>query len=181
MEQKVLVIAYGNRDRQDDGAGWHILAKTTRKLGLIPPENPGDWVETKDGKIRWLYLYQLLPEMAEDLIAYQRVIFIDAHNSPELPDLIFKPVSPAWEQSGFTHHMSAEGFLSVAQTLFGTAPQASMLSVRGFTFEFEHELSHKTAVLVDQAVALLESELGLVKTSEAEPPLEGDPPAAIMA
>ena len=178
MNQKILVIAYGNRDRQDDGAGWHILAKTTRRLGLVPPENPGDWVESVDGKTRWLYLYQLLPEMAEDLTAYQRVIFIDAHNSPELPDVIFKPVLPVWEQSGFTHHMSAEGFLSIAQTLFGTYPQANMLSVRGFSFEFEHELSHKTAVLVDQAVALLESELNLGKMPEIEPPLEGELPGS---
>ena len=26
VNPKTLVIAYGNRDRQDDGAGWHILA-----------------------------------------------------------------------------------------------------------------------------------------------------------
>ena len=33
---KRLIIAYGNRDREDDGAGWHILEKNTRcfvKLG----------------------------------------------------------------------------------------------------------------------------------------------------
>ncbi|MFZ3071397.1 MAG: hydrogenase maturation protease [Anaerolineaceae bacterium] len=165
MSQKTLIIAYGNRDRQDDGAGWHILAKIAHKLGLTPPEFPGEWVETSDGNTRLLYLYQLLPEMAEDLMPYHQVIFVDAHNSPALPDLTFQPIEASWEHSAFTHHMSAEEVLSITETLYGVHPQAKMLTVRGYLFEFERELSDQTAALVEQAAALLESEL-----AQAMPP-----------
>lgn len=39
--QKTLIIAYGNRDRQDDGAGWHILADCAASFNLTAPEFPG--------------------------------------------------------------------------------------------------------------------------------------------
>ena len=42
VNPKTLVIAYGNRDRQDDGAGWHILAQAVDELGLQAPELPGE-------------------------------------------------------------------------------------------------------------------------------------------
>lgn len=156
---KTLVIAFGNRDRQDDGAGWHILAQLSTKLGLQAPELPGEWVETKDGSLRLLYLYQLLPEMAEDLINYAQVGFIDAHNSIELPQLIFQPVSPAWQRSAFTHHLPIGELLAITQTLYGRCPESWMLSVRGYSFEFSQTLSPRTAALIHEAVELLYNHL----------------------
>lgn len=160
---KRLIIAYGNRDREDDGAGWHILEKITRSFGLEVPNYPGEWVETEDGSLRFLYLFQLLPEMAEDIVEYDKVIFIDAHNSDQLDDLLFQEVQPTTAHSAFTHHMSAGELLSIAKTLTGTFPNAMMLTVRGFSFQFKHELSKRTAQLVEQAAGLLQVELGLSK------------------
>ncbi|HOT52446.1 MAG TPA: hypothetical protein PLH68_00425, partial [Anaerolineaceae bacterium] len=62
--QKTLIIAYGNRDRQDDGAGWHILADCAASFNLAAPEFPGDWVEFPDASLRLWYLYQLMPELS---------------------------------------------------------------------------------------------------------------------
>ena len=159
VNPKTLVIAYGNRDRQDDGAGWHILALVAAQLGLQAPELPGEWTEGEDGSLRLLYLYQLLPELAEDLIDYCQIIFVDAHNSPELPNLVFEPISPAWVHSAFTHHLSIGGLLAITQTLYGCCPAAWLLSVRGFEFEFSQVLSSQTAALVSQAAELLCSHL----------------------
>ena len=159
VNPKTLVIAYGNRDRQDDGAGWHILAQAASQLGLQAPELPGEWTESEDGSLRLLYLYQLLPELAEDLIDYAQVIFMDAHNSVELPKLVFEPVEPAWEHSAFTHHLSIGEMLAITQTLYGRCPPAWMLSVRGYAFEFSQTLSPRTAALVNQAADLLCSHL----------------------
>ncbi len=159
VNPKTLVIAYGNRDRQDDGAGWHILTQVAAQLGLQAPELPGEWTESEDGSLRLLYLYQLLPELAEDLIDYSQIIFVDAHNSPELPNLVFEPVSTAWEHSAFTHHLSMGELLAITQTLYGRCPAAWLLSVRGYGFEFSQTLSPQTSALVNQAADLLCSQL----------------------
>ena len=156
---KRLIIAYGNRDREDDGAGWHILEKLTAAYGLAVPEHPGEWVETNDGKLRFLYLFQLLPEMAEEICCYDQVIFIDAHNSEQLQDLVFEVVQPSTEHSAFTHHMSAGELLAIAKVITGTMPNAKLLTVRGFSFQFKQELSERTAKLVEHAASLLLDEL----------------------
>ena len=153
------MIAYGNRDRQDDGAGWHILTQVAAQLGLQSPELPGEWTENEDSSLRLLYLYQLLPELAEDLIDYGKIIFVDAHNSPELPNLVFEPVSPAWVHSAFTHHLSIGELLAITQTLYACCPAAWLLSVRGYVFEFSQVLSSQTAALVSQAAEMLYSHL----------------------
>ena len=163
---KRLIIAYGNRDREDDGAGWHILEKICRSFGLEVPNYPGEWVETEDGLLRFLYLFQLLPEMAEDICENDQVIFIDAHNSDQLDDLLFEEVQPATTHSAFTHHMSAGELLSIAKTLSGNFPKAKMLTVRGFSFQFKQNLSRKTAQLVEQAAGLLQGELGLPEPNQ---------------
>ena len=155
VNPKILVIAYGNRDRQDDGAGWHILSQVAAQLSLQAPELPGEWTESEDGSLRLLYLYQLLPELAEDLIDYGQIIFVDAHNSPELPNLVFEPVSPAWVHSAFTHHLSIGELLAITQTLYARCPAAWLLSVRGYAFEFSQELSPQTQALARQAAEML--------------------------
>ena len=155
VNPKILVIAYGNRDRQDDGAGWHILSQVAAQLSLQAPELPGEWTESEDGSLRLLYLYQLLPELAEDLIDYGKIIFVDAHNSPELPNLVFEPVSPAWVHSAFTHHLSIGELLAITQTLYARCPAAWLLSVRGYAFEFSQELSPQTQALARQAAEML--------------------------
>ena len=155
MQGKTLIIAYGNRDREDDGAGWHILDKLAHRLGLETPEFPGEQVSTADGSATLLYLFQLLPEMADDIGDYEQIIFIDAHNSPSLPNLVFQQVSPDQTHSAFTHHMSAGELLSIAQVLGKKLPVSWMLTMRGFSFRFAQSLSRETSELVDQAYSLL--------------------------
>lgn len=155
MRQKTLIIAYGNRDREDDGAGWHILDRLARQLELETPQFPGDQVCTKDGKLTLLYLFQLLPEMADDVDGFEQLIFIDAHNSPSLPDLLFEKVSPDQTHSAFTHHMNPGELLAITQVLGKKIPESWMLSVRGFSFCFEPSLSQNTAELVDRAFSTL--------------------------
>ena len=93
--------------------------------------------------------------MAEDIADFDELIFIDAHNSPSLPDLMFEKVSPDRTHSAFTHHMSPGELLAITQVLGKKVPDSWILSVRGFSFRFEPSLSAKTAVLVDQAYSSL--------------------------
>lgn len=159
MNNKRFVIAYGNRDREDDGAGWHILDRVLKDYGLQTPEFPGEWVETLDGTLRFLYLFQLLPEMAEDILPYDEIIFIDAHNSEQLPDLLFESIAPSSEHSAFTHHLSAGELLAICKTMTGSCPPARLMTIRGFSFRFKQELSEKTESLVMQAADLLREAL----------------------
>ncbi|MEN6580661.1 MAG: hydrogenase maturation protease [Anaerolineaceae bacterium] len=161
MQEKTLIIAYGNRDREDDGAGWHILDKLALQLGLETPEFPGDQVSTPNGRLTLLYLFQLLPEMAEDIADYDQLIFIDAHNSPSLPNLVFEQVSPDQTHSAFTHHMGPGELLAIAQILGRKLPLSWILSVRGFSFRFARTLSEETSEMVDQAFSRLLTHLSL--------------------
>jgi len=161
MQAKTLIIAYGNRDREDDGAGWHILDKLALQLGLETPEFPGDQVSTPDGRLTLLYLFQLLPEMAEDIADYDQLIFIDAHNSPSLPNLVFEQVLPDQTHSAFTHHTGPGELLAIAQILSRKLPLSWILSVRGFSFRFARTLSEETSEMVDQAFSRLLTHLSL--------------------
>ena len=156
---KTLILAYGNRDREDDGAGWHILDNFCKHFHLPTPQFPGESLEIPEHSLRLFYLFQLLPEMAEDIAGYEQVLFIDAHNSEQLPDLIFEDLQATSGHSAFTHHLAAGELLAICQTLTGSHPKAKMLSVRGFSFQFKQELSARTAQLVKQASQSLLGEL----------------------
>ena len=74
-----LFIGYGNPNRGDDGAAFHLLLilldefkKTDVDLSSTDP-NP------LDGKNDVLYNFQLLPEFAELISQYKQVVFIDSH------------------------------------------------------------------------------------------------------
>ena len=163
MSEKVLIVAYGNRDREDDGAGWHILNKLASYLELPTPQFPGDRVLSPSGRYELLYLFQLLPEMAEDLLDYAQIIFIDAHNSEQLPDLSFEPVGPSTRHSAFTHHMSPEELLEISRAISGQVLNAWLLSVRGYSFQFKEVLSPATEKLTEKAFFTLGEHLGLLK------------------
>jgi hydrogenase maturation protease len=152
--KKLLILGYGNPDREDDGVAWHILRALTIKLDLVPPESYED--EFPEFKaIDFAFHLQLAPEMAEEIASYAYVCFIDAHtgNIPEPVRLI--NVESEFQHSPFTHHLTPQSLLSMCETIYGKRPDAALLSVLGNRFLFSRELSTETAQLVPQAVALL--------------------------
>lgn len=158
--QNTLILGFGNYDRQDDGLAWHILAELAGQLGYPYPENPGNTVPSPETEedlpsghaVDFLFDLQLLPEMAELIAQYQRVCFVDAHTGRVPEEIHFSPVEPAFQTSPLTHHLTPATCLSLAKTLSGAAPQAVLVSVRGYHFEFSQELSEQARPLVSQAV-----------------------------
>jgi Ni,Fe-hydrogenase maturation factor len=65
------------------------------------------------------------------------------------------PVETQFQHSPFTHHLTPQSLLSMCQTLYGKTPQAVLLSVRGYQFEFERQLSPETTALVPEALELI--------------------------
>jgi len=93
--------------------------------------------------------------MAEDIAAYERVCFVDAHtgNIPEPVRMI--PVESEFQHSPFTHHLTPQSLISMCESVYGHKPEAILLSVRGYAFGFERDLSPATRELVAEAVEMI--------------------------
>jgi hydrogenase maturation protease len=157
MEQnnKLLLFGYGNPDRGDDGAAYHIFLKLFEAAGKAEEDIfSADVINLSEG-VDLIFNFQLLPEYSELIAKYPKVIFIDAHTSEIAEEMKLQPLEPDFQHSPFTHHFSPSSCLAVAKSLVGKVPQAWLLSIRGYEFGFNRTLSEKTAQLVEHAVDLL--------------------------
>lgn len=148
---KVLLLGYGNPDREDDGVAWHILQALAIKMGLPGPDSyEDDFPENQH--VDFAFHLQLTPEMAETIADYEFVCFVDAHtgNIPEEVRII--DVESDFQRSPFTHHLTPQSLISICETLYGKKPEAALLSVRGYQFLFSRDLSEATSKLVPQGV-----------------------------
>jgi hydrogenase maturation protease len=148
---KTLLVGYGNPDREDDGVAWHILNRIAERLGLPEPNQQIDALEHLEDSPDLLCVLQLYPEMAETIADYDRVCFVDAHTGAYQEDIRFEEIEGKFQASPFTHHMTPETCLALAETLYGHAPYGVMVSVRGYQFGFSHTLSDTTAELAEVA------------------------------
>ena len=152
--KKILLLGYGNPDREDDGVAWHILRALAVRMGLPAPDSYEDDFP-ENPHVDFAFYLQLTPEMAEDISGYEHVCFVDAHtgNIPEEVRII--DVESDFQKSPFTHHLTAQSLLSICETLYNTKPEAALLSVRGYQFLFSRTLSEPTSALVMKAVELV--------------------------
>ena len=107
---------------------------------------------------------QLTPELAEDITAYDRVCFVDAHTGKIPENVQVVDVAPEYQTSPFTHHLTPEMLLSMSQEMYQKTPEAILVSVRGYEFGFETELSPFTSSLITEAI---ERTVGWLKAGEA--------------
>lgn len=154
---KNLVIGYGNADRQDDGLAWQVLALLARNLGRDVSGEPGDEFDPSPGDPELRFVLQLTPEMAEDVAAFDRVCFVDAHTGEIDEDVRFIEIQADFQTSPFTHHLTPHTLLLLAQKLYQARARGWLLSVRGYDFGFSRRLSPLTEALVPQAVEILSS------------------------
>ncbi len=157
MQPKALIIAYGNVDRQDDGIAWHILAELAQRLGggdLLDPYLDCE-IDTPTADLR--YMLQLTPEIAEMMAAYPTVCFLDACASPQPQGFSLTKLSPDYQPSPMTHHMTPETCLSICQALYAHVPQAVLLSVTAYEFGFSRNLSPATQAFIKPAADLVQT------------------------
>ena len=152
--KKLLILGYGNPDREDDGVAWHILRALVIKLGLVPPESYEDEFP-ESAQVDFDFQLQLTPEMAEDIAPYPYVCFIDAHTGNIREPVRLIDVESEFQNSPFTHHLTPQSLISMCETIYGKRPDAALLSILGHRFLFTRELSQDTAQLVPQAVELI--------------------------
>lgn len=150
---RVLIIGYGNPDRQDDGVGYQALLRLAGALQRALPADveEGFFPENQNPDL-WFDL-QLKPEMAEEISRYDQVFFIDTHTGAVPEDIAWHEVSAQFQTSPLTHHLTPESCLSLCATLYGKKPAAVLVSIRGYEFGFSSEMSSQTSLLLDQALA----------------------------
>lgn len=132
-----LLLGIGNSAREDDGIGWSFVDEV-KKRNIFK----GDY----------LYTYQLNLEEVELLLQYHRVIFVDAFKGELTNGFCFRECLPD-PNSGFsTHLLSAEGLLYLSQSLFNYLPQAYMLSIQGYNWELNEQISAQGLVNLKNAL-----------------------------
>jgi len=143
---RVLVIGYGNPGRQDDGLGPAAAAE----IGKAGWPN----VTTSDD-------YQLVIEDAVQVAAHDVVWFVDASRQGDAPCSV-ECLSPAFEITFTSHLLRPEALLAIAGEHFGKIPQAHLVSIRGYEFDFLEGLSDRARANLALAVGLLSRRIGLI-------------------
>jgi len=127
----------GNRLRRDDGVAHHLLDRL----------QPRPRVQTRA-------LFQLTPEIAEELVGFEVVLFIDADASAAAVSL--EPlVSSAVEAAMLTHVSRPAEIVVLARILFGFSGRAWLCRIPVDDFSTGEGLSQRAAVHCEDALTLI--------------------------
>jgi hydrogenase maturation protease len=157
---RTLIVGYGNPDRQDDGAAWHALYRLADRLERPLPPGPEEGFIPEDEEPDLWFVLQLTPEMAETFAQYERILFIDAHTGQVPHDLLLQPVAQVATASSLTHHLSPAACMALVKAIYFRSPQAALLTIRGYSFQFSREMTRETDALVTQAVEMVQEWMG---------------------
>lgn len=139
---KILVIGYGNTLRGDDGVGYY-MAEAVEAWDL--PE-----VEAH-------CCHQLTPELAADIAAADKVIFVDA-TSPQNPHspIVVERINLGQPRSSFSgHHSSPRELLALTKKLYNRQPVAYSMLMPSWEMGFSEVLSPIAEVGLKQGLRKL--------------------------
>lgn len=142
----ILIIAYGNPLRSDDGLAWRAADSLEAQL----PASKAD--------IR--RVHQLAPELAESIGRSEAVIFLDASTSasPESKsgDIHVEKILPKDKDpkgtSAFCHAFSSDGVLALAGQLYGSRADAYSVTMIGENFSHGESLSPGVAACLPKMI-----------------------------
>ncbi len=148
----LLVLAWGNPSRGDDGLGPALAAALAARLG-----------SDAQGRVDWLEDFQLQVEHCLDLVGRRAVLLVDASRSAA-PPFEAGALLPAPDRSIGSHALSPAALLQVYREVQQQPPPpCTLLAVRGASFALGDGLSalgrsHLAAAL-DWAEAWLQTQL----------------------
>ena len=146
LSGSVLVIAYGNPQRGDDGVAWRVL--DALRAAQPRPEAP---------PLRLKRVHQLAPELAEPASRARAVIFVDARADAPAGTVSCEPVEPGTGSAPLTHALSPQAVLLYAERLFGHVPRAAVVTVGGAEFDHGEQLSPEALHAVPKAARRIRS------------------------
>lgn len=167
----ILIIAYGNDLREDDGAGL-VLAEQLASV----------W-QVKGLTVQSVAVQQLAPELAADIAGEDvtAVIFVDTRmtTSPFDLSVAVVPLQPGTELSpSMGHHVQPNVLLAYAQALYvtETVPPAWLVTVPGTRFGYGETISDVALSAIreafeddDSQLRRLVADLSLVASVKVKP------------
>jgi hydrogenase maturation protease len=141
---RILVVAYGNPMRCDDGLAWHAADELAKKF------------TTPDVEI--VRTHQLAPELAETISRSEVVIFVDSASAGEGKpgEVRSTRISSSEGLPRFSHQFSPAAVLALARQLYNTTPDAFLLTLEGEHFDHGEILSPVVAVALPALVGRIE-------------------------
>ncbi|HZD59096.1 MAG TPA: hydrogenase maturation protease [Anaerolineae bacterium] len=141
----ITVIGYGNPLRGDDGLGWFVAKQLAERVA--------------SDNIKVLALYQLTPELADEISRSELVVFVDACCDQAPGHISCRAITPHTNPlSATTHHLDPSSLLTFTQALYGTLPEITiLLTVGGESFGYEEDLSPTVAAAVPVLEQVLET------------------------
>jgi hydrogenase maturation protease len=163
----VLIVAYGNTLRGDDGVAWRTADALRGKF----PES----------RVEILCLHQLAPELAETASRFECVIFLDAASKQAgkpgeiRVEEIRGETIPKNEGAAFGHSLSPAAVLALAANLYGAKPQAFSVTVAGKDFGHGDGLSPSVAAAVPDLISRIELLAQSALSRDSLPPKSSQP------
>lgn len=156
----ILIIAYGNSLRRDDGAGL-----------LLAEELEGTFQKQGRG-VQRIEVHQLAPELALNVACddVDAVVFVDTRIvSPgsETYELEVQSVSDHVSPPTVGHHLSPATVMAYARLLYGRSPRGWLLTVPGVDFDHGEglsEVSQKAIASLPEFLKTLPQEWPLCET-----------------
>lgn len=131
-QAEILVYGYGNPGRQDDGLGAAFVQMLEEWLS----ENSFPHITTDCN-------YQLNIEDAAAVADKKMVIFVDA-SQEDIEDYSFTKVEASDARVEFSMHAVSSSFvIDLCQKIYGKVPEAWLLHIRGYEWDFKEELTPK--------------------------------------
>lgn len=143
--ENILVIAYGNPLRCDDGIAWQAAEELKRVL---------------PSSAQVICVHQLTPELAESTSRADLVIFLDAATDAEAGNVLCRPLNAGKGELRLSHHFTPEGLLAVGERLYSAKPPGFLVTLRGERFEHGEGFSPAAVRAVPRAVELVTGLVG---------------------
>lgn len=142
---RVLVIAYGNPMRCDDGMAWHAAAALERRVSGAP--------------IEIVRVHQLTPELAETVSGFEGVIFVDAASGGKARpgDIQCAAIDHVHDAPLSSHGVSPGAVMALARKLFGANPRAFSMALTGQRFDHGESLSPVVSAALPVVVSRIEA------------------------
>jgi hydrogenase maturation protease len=147
---RVLVIAYGNPLRSDDGVAWQAAEEIRRKKASL---------------VEVICTHQLTPELAEEASRADMVIFVDATGTGDPGAVVCHTVSGESMQARFSHHLTPAQVLGVCDRVYQAKPRAFLISISGECFDHGDGLSPAAINALPRSVAAVSELLRRLKAS----------------
>ena len=160
--KRTLIAGFGNLFRRDDGLGPVVVNEVRTRIGRNRLEPLDDGFDDLGHRVDTIVLHQLVPELAETIKEYSLLIFVDAHVGTIPEDIREERLSAGFETPFVSHQFRPSTVLALCQQMYGHAPTAVLLSIRGYDFDFGEGLSPQAKQHVipaaDRILTIIEEE-----------------------